>query len=776
MSLICSVCGFKNPSGMRFCGNCGSRLVDIPDPSGDKHALSDVDPERIGIMMGSDLIERFRKAGLEASGQRRNVTILFADLSDYTVLAGHIDSEDLYHVIQKFIKIIIGDIYKYEGTVDKIIGDGVMALFGAPITHENNAERAVRAALDMQDDVALLSTELKDCLVDTELKLHIGLHSGSVIVGGLGSNMMMDYTAIGDTVNLAHRLEESAPAGTILVSETVFRQTLAIFDYKNGTDLSLKGIKDPVKAYRLLGPKMLPGSVRGIEGLSAPFIGREEELNRLKEAVNDLVNHKRGQFVLVSGEAGIGKSRLTTEFKASVEKYPIKILEGQSLTYRRSVSYWIFLQLLREYFQISMRTSRSQGHERLLKKTHDVLGDKSTSVIPYLEHLLSFDHSDSSAAERIAYLDASQLRQQIFLAVRDLLVMEAKKQPLVLILEDLHWADDASLDLLEFIVDALKHEPLMIYAISRSNREGKLGEIYEHTKSQITDRYKSIDLKGLNQQQSELLLNKLLAVSELPVSLSKGVLARAAGIPFFLEEILRMLIDEQHIRKDNGRWHIASDVDVVEMGVPETLQGLILARFDRLDQFHRKVLQVAAVVGRQFSVPVLAAALQLSDEDMLDFTLNQLVDKAFIGPQPDAVGKEYQFRHVLTSDAVYSTLLRNRRNELHGHVGEAIEELFAGNLDGFIEVLAGHYLKSSNKTKALHYSLLAGHKASRDYANDQARIHFEHALELLSEVDHNIDQALEIFSGLGDVLTFVGEYSLAREYYQSALDSLEGKK
>lgn len=767
---LCSACGFDNPPGMRFCGNCGTRLGEPGGPPLSEAASRFTDA--LGsVLMGPNLLERFRRAGLEARGQRRSVTVLFADLSGYTTLSQNLENDDLFDLVQRFIPLLAEDVYRYEGMVDKIIGDGLMALFGAPISHENNAERALRAALDMQESVARLNEEFKEQL-DGELKLHVGLHAGTVIVGGVGSNMLMDYTAIGDTVNLASRLEQAADEGTILASEAVYRATRALFDFEAVPDLSLKGLRQPITAYRLVGLKAEPESVRGLKGLRAPLVGREPELERLERAVTALAEQGTGCLALVSGEAGIGKTRLTAELKALVARTPLNVLEGQSLTYRRSVSYWIFLDLLRHFFEISTEMPLQQARQQVATKTSDLLGDQAGEVVPYLEHLLGLEPPGSSGVERLAYLEASQLRQQTFVAVRDLLVAQARRCPLLLILEDLHWADEASLDLLAFLAGSVLREPLMIYVITRPFHGGPLTTIVDQARKWPAGRFIEIPLKSLSPEQSERLLNELLALPDLPEELRQQILQRASGIPFYLEEILRMLIDERVIQEVEGKWGLVPDVQIGPLGVPGNLQELILARFDRLDPLQRRILQSAAVIGRQFSLPLLAGVLPAPEGAGLSRQLSRLAEKAFLLPPEEHQGTDYLFRHVLTSDAVYSTLLRKERLELHGQVGEAIERLYADRLEGQIEVLAGHFLRSSRLDKALHYLILAGQRAAREYANLQARQHFLEALKLLSKVPHTVEQAVQVHDGLGDVLVFTGEYDEARKHYQEALHSL----
>ncbi len=767
----CQQCGFINPLGMRFCGNCGARLegeglINATGSSGR------IPTDQLGILMGADLLERFRKAGLEASGEKRNVTVLFADLTDYSGLSRRMDEEDLYELMRDFMRMLIETVYKYEGTVDKVLGDGIMALFGAPIAYENNAERAVRSALEMQANLNQLNRDLMDRYGVT-LQLHIGLNAGMVIVGGIGSNLLMDYTAIGDTVNLSRRLGEIAPPDTILVSESVYHQTKSLFSYAPEKPVLLKGLINPVKPFRLIGIKEKPGSVRGLDGMQAPMIGREKELEQLREIINSLVQSRKGRFVIVEGEAGIGKSRLTAELKKGLLHASLNILEGHSLTYRRAVSYWIFLDLLRNYLNVTSNTPPSQVRKCLYAKVTEVLGYKAMDIFPYLEYLLLGDQIEKTTAERLSLLDSGQLRQMIFLAVRDLLIAEANRLPLLIILEDLHWADDASLHLLDYLVGLVRDAPLVIYGITRPIQDSILATIVSKAQVQMGDFFSRIVLQGLSPEQCDCLLTELLTFADLPRDIRQQILEKSAGIPFYLEEILRMLIDQGVIRYEEGCWRVDDASDINTLGVPDTLQGLILARFDRLEPFHRKVLQAASVIGRKFDLHLLAEVLAIPTIETLLPIMDHLVERAFIIPQSTEKSKEYLFRHVLTSDAVYSTLLRKDRNELHGRVAEAIENLHAHQLESYIEVLAAHYMRSPNLERALHYLILAGQKSARGYMHNQARQHYEEALKLLPQVNYTIEQYLQVHQGLGDILVFIGDYSEARRFYQSALEMIE---
>ncbi len=780
---------------MRFCGNCGRRLEDttpikssrprnesgtanlVETGSGDRKApLIPTSTDQLGVMMGADLLDRFQKAGLESNGQRRNVTVLFVDLTGFTNLSEQLSNEDLYDLIQEFIRTLADDVYKYEGMVDKLTGDGLMALFGAPISYENNAERAIRSALDMQEDVRKLGQKSREKL-GFDLQIHVGLNSGSVIVGGMGSNLIMNYTAIGDIVNLAKRLEESAKPGTILVSESVYRQTKPIFDFQMLPPLGLKGISHPVTAYQLAGSKILPGKVRGVEGLHAPLIGRENELGQLTYVADRLAFDQQGSLVLVVGEAGLGKSRLTDELKAVIQPGSIAIFEGHSLTYRKAIPFWIYQDVVRNILGVSLSAPAEEIRAKLIRQTEAIFGSASGDTLPYLEHLFSLKPSDTSAADRISFLDAGQLRQQIFLAVRNLLLGLAREKPVLLILEDLHWADETSLDLTLFLLDSIRYSPLVIYGISRPYEGGGLSQIVERARQRLVDRFVPIRLLALPMDQSKELLQSLLTVPEVPDSFKEQIIQRAAGVPFYLEEILRMLIENKVIVRSEGHWMLSPQADVKDLGVPDTLQDLILTRFDRLSPFYRQVLQTGSVIGNQFGADVLQAVLPAVSKEDTAQALADLVEKEYILPQKgqEATSPEalYIFKHVLVSDAIYSTLLQRDRHELHGRVGQAIEILYSNRFEGQIELLANHYMRSMMLDRALIYLLLAGQKAARGYANEQARQHYIQALGLLPRVRYSLDQLQAIHIGLGDVLVTIGEYQSARDHYQIAYDVIE---
>lgn len=766
----CRNCGFENPANMRFCGNCGLRLL-ATGMLRPIEPISDPEPTpRASEVADAGLSDRFHQAGLEAAGQRRQVTVLFVDLSGYTSLSERVDSEQLYELVQQCTKMFANAVYKYDGFVDKFTGDGLMALFGAPIAHENNAELAIRAALDMQTGLTSLSERLRDQL-GQDIKAHIGLHSGHLIVGGVGSNRKMSYTAIGDVVNLASRLETAAKADTILVSEAVYRQVRNLFDFETMPPLILKGISHPVGSHRVVGVKVNPGSVRGVEGLYAPMIGRDGELERLQQAVTATVNEKVGRFVAVSGEAGIGKSRLISEFKAFLSQLPVNVAEGYSLIYRKGVAYWIFQDLLLRWLEVDAETPKLECQRRLRERVATVLPDRIDDVLPYLEHLVSLPPSDPRATRRVEFLTADQLSQQIFLAVRELLLAESQQKPVVLILEDLHWADNGSLELLNSLIDLAVYNPIVIVAVSRTFSDPQLAALTERAAQQLRVRFTDLALHNLSPDQSDRLLANLLAVYNMPENLRNQIVQRTAGIPLYIEEILRMLIDRNLLQRQDGHWALPAKFDINTLGVPDTLQGLILARFDHLEAAQQQVLKVASSIGRAFTRALLFECMPSLSGEQIDDALIGLLEREFILPDP-AVGGEYMFKHILVSDTIYSTLLKRERQELHGRVAEAIEKLYAERLEEQVDVLARHYFWSDYLDRALYYLIRAGQKSMRDFNTGQSKKYFEDALSILPQAEHTNEQALQVHMGLGDALTLAGDYAQARSAFEEAARTL----
>ena len=762
LSRVCQNCGFQSPANFKFCGNCGANF------SGATAARPTTEEtrQRAAIAIPIPLAEKISRVGKQIEGERRNVTVLFADVSGFTTISEKLDPEDVYSLVDTMQKAFLDEIYKHEGTLDKFLGDGVMALFGAPVAHEDDPARAVRTALGMQDALKRINEEVESRL-GISLKVRIGLNSGTVVVGSIGSDLRMDYTALGDTVNVASRLETVAEPGTILVSRPVYEQTKPLFEFRELGSIRVKNRVEPVEIFEALAPRRDPGRVRGIPGLTAPMVGREEEFARLRQTVNDLVEDLRGQLVLVTGDAGIGKSRLTAELKAFVEKKPARAFEGTCLPYGQT-AYGVFLQLLRQYFEIADDDPEDILRDKIEHSVRHVFHERFVEILPYIENLFSIRIVEKELAERVRHLEPDQLQQQTFIAVRDLLVSEAKRQPLVLIFEDVHWIDKLSLDLMIFLLGSVESAPLLLYCISRPT-EGAAAPQLQRLGSEIyPSHFLHIQLSPLSHADSVALVDLLLTIADLPESLKQTIPQRAEGNPFYLEEIVRMLIDRGLIRRTDGNWQMAPDADLADLEVPRTLQGLIMTRVDHLSEGARQVLQCASVMGRDFPYRLLSNVLDSSPH--LQESIKELEERELVHHLRESRENEYRFHHVLVQGTVYNSLLLRRRERLHHKIAEGIEQLYKERLEDHIEQLAFHYAESKDVERALPYLIRAGQRASDRFANDEALHYYRLAVDGMTKTTPTPDQRIQVFEGLAQVQNFIGDYDGALNSYLIALE------
>lgn len=767
----CSHCGHLNVPGASHCIACGARL----QPGGNAHpvAAAIVDPSANGLVFPSiaNPAQPNPDSDPAPNSQRRRITVLFTDLSGYSEASSQLEDEDVYELIQQYVRLLVKEVHKYEGTISKLTGDGLMALFGAPVAHENDAERALRAALDMQKNIYQWSKQVKDHL-GVLLNMRIGVHTGLVIVGEIGSQVPMDYTAIGDTVNLAHRLEEAAPPGAILTSAEVFQETRGVFDFEAMPDIRLRGSPRSLALYRVVGLRERPKKRRNPTGIHAPLIGRDAELGQLRGWVNRLAVEKRGGFILISGEAGIGKSRLAAELMAELDGERVTCLEGHTLTYRRTVSYWLFQDLLRDALNVTPETPESETRQKLQAACDRLLGEGAAERLPYLETLLSLPISSPEAAGRLAHMEAGSLRAGLLSSVQEFLLQVARRRPLLLVLEDLHWADEASLDLLHTLLEGIAQAPVLILAVCRPIQNGRLGSLVEWASTALDQRFRRIELQPLPLAKSRDLLAYLTAGIKIPTGLAQQILDRSGGIPLYLEEMLHTILDERGSSHAGAAQDSASGVDLGALAVPASLQGLILARFDQLSAEQRRLLQVASTIGQHFTLELLRRLLGSEDPTSLRQALDELVGREFLLPTSKSPHGEYGFRHVLMSEVIYSTMLKRERSHLHGQIGDALEALHADRLNEHIELLTRHYSWSAKLDKAFHYLILAGQKAASRFINEQARKYFREALALMPIVEHTPQQALQVYAGLGDLALLAQDYPTAAGYFRSALEVL----
>lgn len=541
---------------------------------------------------------------LVLKGERKQVTVMFADISGFTAMSEKLDPEEVRSMINGCFERLGAVIDQYGGHIDKFIGDEIMALFGAPVAHENDPERALRAALDMMAALETFNAEHAD-MIPKPLKLHFGINSGLVIAGGIGTHQRQDYSVMGDTVNLAARLEDLSEAGEILVGEDTYRLTAPLFQFETRPTVRVKGKEKPVQVYRVERAKVGASQMRGIEGLYSPMVGRQGEFTRAK-ALLDHFETGQGGVLSIIGDAGLGKSRLTQELEEYYgDMSQIHWAEGHALSYGESASYLVARAVLRHLLRIAPDAPPSEASQILRDEVHSLLPAQIQEIYPLLAYLLDLP-LDEESAQRLKYLEGDMLHQRLFQTVQQLLLAQAKQTPLVLVWDDLHWGDPSSLALLESLLPLTRQCRLALALVYRPVRDGRVWAFHQRLQERLGDAHQIIELAPLSHVESSQLLDNLLGLSDLPAKIRQLILNKAEGNPFYIEEVIRSLLDSGRlVRTTEGlSWQASANLE--DVSLPDTLQGVIMSRIDRLDPQSKRTLQVASVIGRNFPYRLLA--------------------------------------------------------------------------------------------------------------------------------------------------------------------------
>ncbi len=762
----CPHCGNFNPDSLRYCISCNA-LLSIPTEP--KANLSS-EQELVAVKESLQRLRRYVPPVIAESvlhdperlhGQRREVTVLFADAVNFTRLAAALDAELVFKLINDLLSRLVACIHRYDGVVDKFTGDGLMAIFGAPLAHENDPELAVRAAQEMQHE-ALLFAPTAHAKLGANLQIRIGIHSGLAIAGVLGTQQQAAYTVIGETVNLAARIESAARPGHILVSSRLHQQTKALFHYQDMGTVQLKGLDEPIPVYEVVADRAEPLSVRGVAGVTSIFLGHDQELAELLTLLQHFIKDQRGRVVTIQGEAGMGKSRLVSEWLSHSSPDELTIWQGRGLPYAQGVSYGIFRSLLQQVIR-----NRERG------SFWDI--GISTPLRPFLRQLAG-QPMDPDEMAVFQYLEPERVKQLTALAFREWLLYEVSLQPVALILDDFHWADDLSHDLLKSLLPLLENSPILLCLIKRPDPECTFTlEIPQRSTPETGALQLTINITPLNPTHSRALLNHLVNLDTLPETTISTILTRAEGNPFYIEEFVRMLIEKEILQFGDTRWEITSPMALQDLDVPTNLQGLMMTRVDRLPENLQHLLRSAAVIGLQFTAQLLEEIERRQDHNPnVRPYLQQLVDLGILVDRPEAGEGTYAFRHILTQETLYSNLLRSQRPGLHKLVAECLESLTGQDLNNQIEILALHYNRAYVKDKALHYSLLAGERARQRFSNREAIDYYSQVLQLSQHITDHEQQRWQAAIGLGEVQQLIGEYEESISSYRSALDESKG--
>ncbi len=719
LALTCARCGTANAADHSFCKKCGQPLA---------AAAAGPEPARFAspeAYTPKHLAEKILTSKSALEGERKQVTVLFADLKGSMELLADRDPEEARQLLDPVLERMMDAVHRYEGTVNQVMGDGIMALFGAPLAHEDHAVRACYAALRMRESIGRYGDEVRRA-AGVPIHVRIGLNSGEVVVRSIGSDLRMDYTAVGQTTHVAARMEQAAMPGSILIPATTLRLAEGYVQVKPLGPIPVRGLGEPLEVYEVVGAgaarsRLQAGAARGL----SRFVGRDTELEQLRQAL-ERAGRGHGQVVAVVGEPGVGKSRLYWEFTQSHRAQGWLILESASVSYGKATTYLPIIELLRGYFQVEPRDDARRIREKVTGKLL-ALDRALEPSLPALLGLLDVLVEDGGWET----LDPPQRRQRTLDAVKRLLLRESQVQPLLLLFEDLHWIDAETQALLDSLVESLPTARVLLLVNYRPE--------YQHGWGSKTY-YRQLRIDPLPPESAEELLRGLLGDDAGLEPLRRLLIERTEGNPFFLEESVRTLVETRVITGEAGAYRPGRELPGIQ--VPATVQAVLAARIDRLPPEDKQLLQSAAVVGKDVPLPLLQAIADLS-EDSLARGLGRLQSAEFLYEASLFPEPEYTFKHALTHEVAYQSLLQERQRALHARIVTAIERLYADRLTEQVERLAHHALHGGVWEKAIGYLRQAGEKAVARSANREAVAFLEQALRVLPKIAASRDTRAE---------------------------------
>jgi len=731
LARVCANCGAQLSPTAKFCSECAHPASQAAPAAAPRFGAPEVyTPKHIAEKILTS------KAALE--GERKQVTVLFADLKGSMELLADRDPEEARKLLDPVLKHMMEAVHRYEGTVNQVMGDGIMGLFGAPLAHEDHAVRACYAALRMQESVKRYAEDVHRT-VGVPLHIRVGLNSGEVVVRSIGSDLHMDYTAVGQTTHLAARMEQMAMPGSILIPPGTLGLAEGYIVAKPLGLRPVKGLETPIEVYEVAGASTMRARLHAAaaRGLTR-FVGRDAELEQLRQALE----HARaghGQLVAVVGEPGVGKSRLSWEFTHSHRTEGWLIVEGGSVSYGKATAYLPVIDLLKAYFQIEGRDDVRKIREKLTGKLLSL--DRALEpCLPALLGLLEVPVEDAQWQR----LDPPQRRQLTLDGVKRLLLRESQVQPLLLLFEDLHWIDAETQALLDSLVDSLPTTRVLLLTNYRPE--------YQHGWGSKTY-YRQLRIDPLPPESAEELLRPLLGDDLSLGPLKRLLIERTEGNPLFLEESVRTLVETHALVGDRGAYQLAKAAQTVQ--VPATVQAILAARIDRLPPEDKRLLQAASVIGKDVPFALLQAIGDLPDEDFR-LGLGRLQAAEFLYEARLFPDLEYTFKHALTHEVAYGSLLHDRRRDLHARIAETIEGLDSERLTEQVDRLAHHAFRGEVWAKAVTYGRQAGAKALARSANREAASSFERALDALQRLpegqetlEQEIDLRFDLSTRLG---------------------------
>ena len=710
LPLNCAACGAPHAAAEKFCGECGTTLGPTSAVASTKK--SNDSPIRVAETSAPENLE----------GERKTVTALFADIKGSTELEQDLDPEEARSIVDPALRLMIDAVQRYDGYVVQSTGDGIFALFGAPVAHEDHPQRAVYSALRMQEELRRYGAKLQ-AEGRAPIEIRVGLNTGEVVLRSIPTGAgQVEYTPIGHTTNLASRLQSIARTGSAVISETTRKLVEGYFALKLLGPAKVKGVSEPVNVYEVtgLGPLRTRLQRSAGRGLSK-FVGREREMSAM-EAAAERAKLGRGQLVAAMAEAGTGKSRLFHEFKAKNQSGWM-VLEASSVSHGKASAYLPVIDLLQNYFDISLGDDERRRREKVAGRL-SMLDPSLEDARPYLFSLLGIVDTNDPMAQ----MDGQIKRRRTLEAIKRILLRESLNQPLMVIFEDLHWIDGETQELLNLLADSIGTAKLLVLVNYRPE--------YRHEWGNKTY-YTQLRLDPLGRESAEEMLAALLGDGTDLLPLKRLIIERTEGTPFFMEEIVQALFEDGVLQR-NGTVKLSKSMNAIK--VPATVQAILAARIDRLPPNEKELLQTLAVVGREFALSLVRRVVDGPKDDELDRKLANLQMAEFIYEQPSTGDVEYIFKHALTQEVAYNSLLIERRKQLHERVAVALESIFGGRLEEHLDLLAHHYAEGGRPDLAADYLLRAGRKALQSGATRESITHLSTGLRLVQTLPQSLQR------------------------------------
>ena len=742
----------KPPLGNKFCGDCGHDLTQ-PSPAIPKELSFDEKIAKIQKYLPSGITEKILSQRDRIEGEKRQVTVMFCDMKGFTPLSEKLGPEAMYAMMDEVYEILIHKVHEYEGTVNEMTGDGVMALFGAPIALEDAPQRAIRSAMAIHREMTRFNERMRQEKGEfPPVKMRIGIHTGPVVVGTLGNDLRVEFKAVGDTVNLASRMEGLAEPGTTYISEDTFKITEGLFRVEALGEKEIKGKEKPLKVYQVIAPssRRTRFDVSAERGLT-PFVGRQRELELLLDGF-ERSREGRGQAISIISEAGIGKSRLLYEFRKAVTNEDVIFLEGRCLSYSRNVAYHPIVDILKANFEIQDNDTGQQIRQKVTSFLKIIQVDEP-STLPYLLELLSVKESGIEKMQ----MSPEARKDRTLEALKRITLKGSEFRPLIMAVEDLHWMDRSSEDAFKQLLESISGSRVFLIFTYRPEFVHTWGSRSYH--SQVT-------LNRLSNRESLAMVSHLLDTTNVDKDIEDLTLSKAEGIPFFIEEFIKSLRELKIIEKSNGTYKLTKDFKAI--AIPSTIQDVIMARVDHLPEGAREVLRTGSVIEREFSHELIRKVTGLPEQELLSH-LSTLRDSELLYERGIYPNSTYIFKHALTREVVYDSILTKKRKQIHEKIARTIEEIYGDNICDCYGVLANHCMACEDYEKGAEYARLEARKYQKAASFRDAVEYAKRSLACLEKLPQNEAVQKKII----DARVMLSMYYLSLNYHIEAKDAVE---